>query len=224
MPKNKTSGAARDSVARPVRRTALGRDAWIQAARNSLIKQGIDSVQVGKLARQLRATRGGFYWFFDSRQQLLDVLLADWATGNTSAWDAVLLERGRNGVREFMDLVDMWVQEKQFDPQWDAAVREWARTVPKVAATVRRVDDHRIDILKRVFIDMGYDEERAFIRARVTYFHQVGYYTLGVKEPTRRRLALLPLYIEILAGTTAAAEWIASTHPDSLATTAEESR
>ncbi len=181
-------------------------------------------MQVGKLARQLRATRGGFYWFFDSRQQLLDVLLADWATGNTSAWDAVLLERGRNGVREFMDLVDMWVQEKQFDPQWDAAVREWARTVPKVAATVRRVDDHRIDILKRVFIDMGYDEERAFIRARVTYFHQVGYYTLGVKEPTRRRLALLPLYIEILAGTTAAAEWIASTHPDSLATTAEESR
>jgi len=224
MPKNKTSGAERDSVDRPVRRNALGRDAWIQAARNSLIKQGIASVQVGKLARQLRATRGGFYWFFDSRQQLLDVLLADWVTGNTSAWDAVLLERGRNGVREFMDLVNMWVQEKQFDPQWDAAVREWARTVPKVAATVRRVDDHRIDILKRVFIDMGYDEERAFIRARVTYFHQVGYYTLGVKEPTRRRLALLPLYIEILAGTTAAAEWIASTHPDSLATTAEESR
>ena len=47
---------------------------------------------------------------------------------------------------------------------------------------VRRVDDERIDILKRIFLDMDYAEEEAFIGARVAYFHQVGYYALALKE------------------------------------------
>ena len=40
----------------------------------------------------------------------------------------------------------------------------------------------------------------AFVRARTTYFHQVGYYTLGVRESREQRLMLLPLYIGILTG------------------------
>jgi len=51
-----------------------------------------------------------------------------------------------------------------------------------------------------VFEDMGYPEDEAFVRARVTYFHQVGYYALGVEEPRQQRLRLLPLYTRILTG------------------------
>lgn len=182
------------------RKSPLGRDAWILAAREALIREGIRAVEVGKLARRLKVTRGGFYWFFNSRKELLDELLADWERTNTEPFKATLRDPGNNGMAEFQALVDMWVAEAGYNPSWDAAIRDWARVAPKVATVVRRVDEERIDILKRIFLDMGFPEEEAFIRARVTYFHQVGYYALGLKESPEQRRRLLPLYIRTLTG------------------------
>ena len=38
------------------------------------------------------------------------------------------------------------------------------------------------------------------MRARVTYYHQVGYYAMHVKEQHERRLELAPYYADILTG------------------------
>jgi AcrR family transcriptional regulator len=182
------------------RKTPLGREAWLIAARSALIGDGIGGVEVGKLARKLRATRGGFYWFFTSRKQLLDNLLSDWEETNSAVFKSIIRDRGANGTAEFNALCDIWINEDGYDPQWDAAVREWARISPRVAKIVRRVDDARIEIIQRIFLDLGYDETESFVRARTTYFHQVGYYTLGVRESREQRLKLLPLYTRILTG------------------------
>ncbi len=182
------------------RKSPLGRDAWLQAAREALVREGIRGVEVGRLARRLKVTRGGFYWFFDSRKQLLDELLADWERTNSAAFRAALRDPGRNGMAEFEAIVDVWVNEAGYSPAWDAAVRDWARVSTKVANAVRRVDDDRIAVLKQVFLDMGHPEDEAFVRARVTYFHQVGYYAMGVEEPRAQRLRLLPLYTRVLTG------------------------
>jgi hypothetical protein len=32
------------------------------------------------------------------------------------------------------------------------------------------------------------------------YFHQVGYYAMGVRESRKRRLQLLPLYTKVITG------------------------
>jgi hypothetical protein len=69
-----------------------------------------------------------------------------------------------------------------------------------VASAVRRTDDARIGVLKQVFLDMGCEDEEAFVRARICYFHQVGYYTLGMRESREERLRLLPLYTRVLTG------------------------
>jgi len=87
-----------------------------------------------------------------------------------------------------------------YSPAWDAAVRDWARVSGKVANAVRRTDDARIEILKQVFLDMGCKDEEAFVRARICYFHQVGYYALGVRESREERLRLMPLYTRVLTG------------------------
>jgi AcrR family transcriptional regulator len=182
------------------RKAPLGREAWLKAAKSALILEGIGGVEVGKIARKLRATRGGFYWFFTSRKQLLDRLLADWEENNNAAFKSLLRDRGANGAAEFKALVDMWVNEDGYSPQWDAAVREWARISARVATVVRRIDDERIEIIQRIFHDMGYEEPEALVRARTTYFHQVGYYTLGVRETREQRLALLATYTRVLTG------------------------
>jgi AcrR family transcriptional regulator len=182
------------------RKTPLGRDAWLKAAKSALIDEGIGGVEIGKLARKLRATRGGFYWFFTSRKQLLDCLLTDWERNNNAGYNAILGGRGDDGEAEFKALCDVWVNENGFDPRWDTAMREWARIAPRVAVAVHRVDDARIAIIRRIFLHLGYRDPEAFVRARTAYFHQVGYYTLDVKESRAQRLRLVPLYMRILSG------------------------
>ncbi len=182
------------------RKEPIGRQGWLDAARTALIREGIAGVKVGKIARRLKVTRGGFYWFFDSHKQLLDELLLDWEQRNTEGFESVLRESGRNGMAEFQALVDIWLNEKAYSPAWDAAVRDWARVSSKVANAVRRTDDVRIGVLKQVFLDMGCEDEEAFVRARVCYFHQVGYYTLGMRESREERLRLMPLYTRVLTG------------------------
>jgi AcrR family transcriptional regulator len=178
----------------------IGRQGWLDAARAILIRDGIAGVKVDRVARRLKVTRGGFYWFFDSHRQLLDALLADWERRNTEGFKSVVRATGRNGMAEFQALVAVWLNEKTYSPAWDAAVRDWARVSGKVANAVRRTDDIRIEVLRQVFIDMGYEGQEAFVRARICYFHQVGYYALGVRESRQERLRLMPLYTRVLTG------------------------
>jgi len=182
------------------RKQQVGRSGWLEAARNALIRDGIAGVEIGKLARQLKVTRGGFYWFFSSRQQLLNELLAEWELKNTAAFESVLKSSPHNGLAEFNAIVDVWVSEERYSPAWDAAVRDWARISPKVASVVRRTDERRIAILHQIFLDMGSVGDEAIVRARICYFHQVGYYLLGLGESRRERLRLLPTYIRLLTG------------------------
>ena len=87
----------------------------------------------------------------------------------------------------------MWIDDEDYSPEYDSAVRDWARRSADVARTVHKVDKERIRLIERIFHNLGYDGLEAHIRARVTYYHQVGYYALAVHEsrPTRRRLSAM---------------------------------
>jgi AcrR family transcriptional regulator len=185
---------------RAVQREPLARQDWILAARKALIKGGIGAVRIVPLAKSLQMTRGGFYWHFKGRQDLLDALLDDWVRTNTESFESVLKGSGHNGIAEFRALVDLWIAEKDYNPAWDTAVRNWARLSRRVGAVVKRVDEQRIEVIRQIFLDLGYQDPEALVRARITYFHQVGYYTLGLEDSRERRLELLPTYLASLTG------------------------
>jgi AcrR family transcriptional regulator len=182
------------------KREPLGRTAWLEAARDSLIEEGTAGVEVNKLAKRLNSSRGGFYWFFSSRQQLLDELLKYWAQSGTAPFEKVLELATADGMTKLVAVIDLWIDERDYDPKWDGAVRDWARTSDDVHEVVAAVDARRVDILERIFNEMGYQGKEAHVRARVTYYHQVGYYALGVRETQQERRDLLPWYRRILTG------------------------
>lgn len=177
----------------------LSTEDWLEVARETLIREGIGAVKIDRLAKACGVTRGGFYWRFKSRDDLLDQLLKDWRSSNTTPFLAALSGPGSH-VDRFRALMRLWIEEQDFDPDYDTAVRNWALSSPKVAAVVHTVDDIRMDALKRVFVDGGYDEAEAIVRARITYFLQVGYYALGIKEAQPTRLGQAEIYYRILTG------------------------
>ncbi|MFO1401817.1 MAG: TetR/AcrR family transcriptional regulator [Steroidobacteraceae bacterium] len=183
----------------------LGRDAWIAAGRRALIAGGVATVRVEPLAAALGVTTGSFYWHFRDRAAWLRALLADWREHNSAALQAAVERHRGDPAAAMRALVHVWLDEAGYSPAWDAAVRDWARTSRPVATQVRRVDEQRVRLLQRLFRRFGYGAAEAFIRARITYFHQVGYYALHIAESRARRRRLVPLYLKVLTGRNIAA-------------------
>jgi hypothetical protein len=107
---------------------------------------------------------------------------------------------GDDPRQQYLAFFGVWVLERNFDSSYDNAVRVWSHSSPDVAAIVTRIEAERVKILYGIMKRFGYLDPEATMRARVTYYHQVGYYALNVHESTAKRIALAPDYAKILVG------------------------
>ncbi|WP_254609962.1 hypothetical protein [Burkholderia lata] len=97
-------------------------------------------------------------------------------------------------------MVDRLIEEDGYDHHFDMAVREWARSDRRASWAVERADRQRISTLEAAFKLLGYSNEEAPIRAQVFYFHQIGYYAIGVRQTIAERRRNAPLYADIISG------------------------
>lgn len=178
---------------------SLSTQDWIDAARKMLISEGIAAVKIDRLAKACDVTRGGFYWRFRNRDDLHEQLIDHWRATNGAAFHAAVSSPGTPQQR-YKTLIDMWIDETRFDPQFDNAVRAWAASSEWVADAVHQMDEERIAALTELFKDGGYQPEESFIRARIAYFQQIGYYTLRIRESREERESYSDLYYRIITG------------------------
>lgn len=101
------------------------------------------------------------------------------------------------GVALFTATIPVWVEEKPFSPALDMAVRDWSRSRGPLAAEVAAAD--WIALLTRSFRQRGYDDE-SVMRARITYFHQIGHYALAFQGGAADRQHYQPIYGSVLLG------------------------
>lgn len=67
-------------------------------------------------------------------------------------------------------------------------------------AIIDQADAERIEAIGEMFLRHGYTSEDAFVRARILYFMQIGYYSLEITEPMSSRLSLVPAYLRGFTG------------------------
>ena len=173
---------------------------WINLALETLISEGVQSVRVMPLGQKLGVSRSSFYWYFKSRQDLLDQLLEHWRDTNTKA----IIERAERPaetiIRGVLNVFECWADEQLFDPRLDFAIREWARRSEAVRRVIEQADADRLAAIRDMYRRHGLDEEDAFIRARVLYYMQIGYYVLDLREPLETRLSHLAAYLRSFTG------------------------
>jgi len=173
---------------------------WINLALESLLSEGVESVRILPLGQKLGVSRSSFYWYFKSRQDLLDQLLEHWRDTNTKG----IIERASRPadtiVRGLLNVFECWADERIFDPRLDFAIREWARRSDDVRQAIDIADTERVEAIRQLYLRHGYDEVDAFIRARVLYYEQIGYYVLDVKETMETRLSYVTAYVRAFTG------------------------
>ena len=177
----------------------LTREDWVAMAHKVLVKSGIDDVKVDRLAKRMKVTRGSFYWHFEDRQALLDALLDDWRGRNMREIEQISV-RWATTPFDFVEVIRIWLGEDPIVPQLDTAIRAWARKSADVARLVHETDDAWVALLQTHFTRMGLGPDESLVRARVVYFHQIGYYALAIDEDMTERVRLAPFYNEVLTG------------------------
>lgn len=191
--------AKSEKTAKPLRKN-LSRDAWVAEARKVLEKRGVAEVKIDGLAKKLRVTRGSFYFHFKSQNDLHEALIEEWRIANCAPFHDLRATVYEDGLQLFSDVVHVWVNEAPFSPALDLAIRDWSRTSTALARAVEEIDTLRLDLLIDAFLKMGYPTDESIVRARITYFHQIGQYALSFKEPRETRARYQPLFGSVLLG------------------------
>ncbi|MBY6115932.1 TetR/AcrR family transcriptional regulator [Mameliella alba] len=180
--------------------TKVTREDWLNTAMDLLIGDGVQSVKVLTVGARLGVSRSSFYWYFQSRQDLLDQLLTEWEKTNTG----VMIRHSEMAAPTITAALNNFfrcvIDPAGFNHRLDFAVREWARRDDTVRQAVDRSDRARQEAIARMFQRHGYAPAEADIRARVLYYQQIGYYALELAETLEDRLSRVEGYLYCFTG------------------------
>jgi len=176
------------------------RDDWINVARYILVNEGISQVKVLTISERLEVSRSSFYWYFESRTDLLNALLDDWEKRNTATIIKHCdMEAATIGIA-ICSFFRCFVDPHLFDRGLDFAVREWSRRDANVRKRIDVADEKRLAAITAMFERFEYEAYEADCRARILYFMQLGYHALDVNETMEVRMGRLQGYLQGFSG------------------------
>ncbi len=163
----------------PARSGSLEPVDWIRAAFARLSSEGIREVRVEVLARDLRVSKGSFYWHFRDRADLLEKMLAQWEETEAS-W---LEERGTQA-----STATRWAKliERVSDPvriRAEVAIREWGRADERVAVKVAIIERKRARLIVEVLRDVGFSWSAAESWSETVSLICVGWMDRATRDP-----------------------------------------
>jgi AcrR family transcriptional regulator len=176
--------------------TRLSRDAWLGRALEVLREGGIQGVRVERLARDLKVTKGSFYWHFKDRNDLRRSILDYW----TKQYNDVIVEN-----REFLEAEPAEgllaaitrVREEELD-KYELAIRAWADHDSHADRVVRAAYEKRTAFVRGFFTRLGFRGLEAEIRTRLTLCYLSWEPHMYPDESEARRVKLLNLQHELL--------------------------
>jgi len=190
-----------DPRARPlVGNVKVTRDDWLGRALDVLIRDGVEQVKVSVLAAGMGVSRSSFYWYFGSRQEMLEALLTHWQDNNTGAMVTQAEAPAPTITGAVCNVFRCTANPDLFDIALDFAVRDWARRDDRVRRLLEQSDTRRVGALRAMFVRFGYGGVEALTRARVLYYMQLGYDMAPLDEPVEKRLAMVPHYLRVFTG------------------------
>ncbi len=176
------------------------REDWLNLALDTLISDGVEQVKVLSLREKLGVSRSSFYWYFKSRQELLDALLQHWQDTNTLALVKQANSPAASITEAVCNIFKCTVDPSLFDNALDFAIRDWARRSGKVRHILDQSDETRLAALTAMFERFSYETADAQTRARVLYYMQIGYEEADLNEPLGQRMLLVPNYLKVFTG------------------------
>ena len=174
---------------------------WIDAAFRALAAGGVSAVRIERLARDLGATKGSFYWHYKDLQALLDSVVSCWVDLATEQGISTINARDLTPaaalgalIEQISEVPDVAYGGVAIEP----AIREWARFDGKVSDIVAQVDARRIDYVANLLTRCGLSQREAAKQATTFYAIVVGVEHLRLVAPTNMSKLLKAFVLQVL--------------------------
>ncbi len=165
-------------------KSRLSIDDWVQAGFGILADRGLKALTIDRLCRRVGATKGSFYWHFSDMAGYRGALIDTWAAlrdDDREHFDALVELAPRQRLVEMMTALVSprhWMLER--------AMREWARSESAVAVAVRESDRRVVAAVHQAFLDDGFSQDDADVRASATFAAGIGLLHLSGAQPDSR--------------------------------------
>jgi AcrR family transcriptional regulator len=169
---------------------------WVNAGFAILAEEGIKGLKIDRLCDRLAVTKGSFYWHFTD--------IAGYRAALIDAWSELRDEDRRHfGVMANAtprERLSQMMSELLSARAWtlERAMREWARTDDAVAASVRAADHRVLEAVRQAFLDAGFAQEDADLRANATFAAGIGFLHLSGQQPNARGAANRERFLDLM--------------------------
>lgn len=158
------------------RETLSGVD-WIKAGFRALTLGGPQAIRAEAIARDLKVSKGSFYWHFKDLPAFKLAMLSHWQSLGTSQAIALIENDEAAPQDQLQQLLDFATNDLASDyggVQVDAAIRNWALFDTDAGAILREVDAARFTYLTQLFRRCGKTDAQGTTCANIFYGALIG--------------------------------------------------
>lgn len=149
---------------------SLGPADWLRVAQSVLIHKSVDAVRIDVLAKELKVTRGSFYWHFKDRDDLLQRLLIRWRDEATEQVISRFERRGAEPRELIHELFSLPFRGRAAHEaaSIELAIRAWARRDQMARQALDTVDAQRLSYISQCLssistLTIAESRNRAFV-------------------------------------------------------------
>lgn len=169
---------------------------WIKAAFRALTKGGVQAVRAEALARDLKVSKGSFYWHFKNVPALKEAMLTHWVVVATHGMITQINAQNLAPLARLKLLVTLATDDRSVDYGGSAAemaIRDWGRYDENVRVILAKVEMARLAFVQSVFEEAGAGGLEAKASARILYGALIGMEHLSLVDDQSARDALIDL-------------------------------
>ena len=143
----------------------VSKSQWLAKALETLGLSGVEAVKIERLAKGLGISRSGFYWHFKNRQDLLEHLLDYWVRRYTGILTDNPDVAKLDPKKRLLTTMEM-IRDKNLT-KYDLSMTSWAKLDSKVHKVVKKVVKMRLDYLRVIFAELGFEGDELEMRTRL---------------------------------------------------------
>ncbi len=169
---------------------ALSAEDWIKAGFRALWAGGPQAIRVEAIAREIKVSKGSFYWHFKNVAALKTAMLEHWKQVATFETITKVERKGTGASAQLKALIELAAggQTAEYGgPRVEAAIRDWARFDTGVAKVVEEVESTRLEFVADLFSETGAKKAASCQNARLLYGAMIGLEQLPDSSRQRAR-------------------------------------
>jgi AcrR family transcriptional regulator len=174
---------------------------WIQGGFRALLKGGAGAIRIEVIAREMKVSKGSFYWHFSDVAALKEAMLKHWVKEATFDFIETIKAGDILPEQQLVKTIEFASSKKSAlygGVKVEGAIRDWSHYDKRVAKIVDKIEGARIDFLTDIFVKSGQKENEAKRNGRILLGALIGLEHLSSRGRAELREDLLALLDRLL--------------------------